>query len=125
MSSHTVAVTARPAESGGWELQVQGVGVTQVSGLDRARQQVIDLIETYTEQAASSAEVDLRIDLGGLEQEVKAAQEAVARAEADRRDAARALQGVASRLRNEKRLTVSDSAHILGVTRARLLQMVK
>ena len=33
----------------GWELHVEGVGVTQVRTIDHAEQQVRDLVETMTE----------------------------------------------------------------------------
>ena len=42
---------------GGWELHVEGVGVTQVSSLDTAEQQVRDYIETEMGLDTTGAEI--------------------------------------------------------------------
>lgn len=61
--------------TGGWELQVDGVGVTQVRTLDNAEQQVRDYLETEDENLdASAATIVVTPDLDGLEKEAEQAQ---------------------------------------------------
>lgn len=52
-------VTAVPW-AGGWELHVDGVGVTQSRTLDAAEQQVRDFLATLLGEDASTADVAVR-----------------------------------------------------------------
>jgi hypothetical protein len=55
--------TARAVRwSGGWELHVEGVGVTQVRILSKATQQARDLIETYTGQPTTGDVITIVTD---------------------------------------------------------------
>ena len=46
----------------GWELYVDGVGVTQVDYLEEAEAQVRDLIETMTDSSAADVQVEILVE---------------------------------------------------------------
>lgn len=61
----TYVTHARRWESdsdGGWELYVDGVGVTQVDHLNDAEAQVRDFIETISGESAQSCEVRILVE---------------------------------------------------------------
>ena len=61
----TFVTHARRWESGadgGWELYVDGVGVTQVDHLGEAESQVRDLIETISGASAQACEVRIMVE---------------------------------------------------------------
>lgn len=107
----------------GWELHVDGVGVTQVRVLRHAEQQVRDLVATVTDVDDPGATVVVRPDLGGLECEVEAA-----RRESEAATAAQVKAGERSRQAAEALrsfgLSVTDTATVLGVSRGRVSQLV-
>lgn len=107
----------------GWELQHNGATVTQVRTLHRAEQQARDWISTIEERDTSADQVEVVPQLeGDLLAEVAAARDAV-RAAADAQvAAARRMRAVAGRLRGQG-LSVSDTAHVLGVSRGRVSQL--
>lgn len=47
--------------SGGWELHIEGEGVTQVDALDDARTQVVSYLETMHERDFSEAVVNVTL----------------------------------------------------------------
>lgn len=108
--------------SGGWELHIEGIGVTQVRSLARAEQQARDYLETLLDIDTSDAEVMVVPELGGLEEQVRAAREHTRAAEAAQRAAAQEAREVARRLRAEG-LSVTDTATVLGVSRGRVSQL--
>lgn len=57
--------------SGGWELHIEGVGVTQVRTLENAARQVRDYLETLLDIDASRVTIAIHPDLGGLEEPVR------------------------------------------------------
>jgi hypothetical protein len=110
--------------SGGWELHIGQIGVTQVRTLDKAEQQVRDYLETLLDINVSDVVVVIHPDLGGLEKLVRVAQEKSRAAEVAQRNAAQEVRQVAERLR-ESGLSVSDTAAVMGVSRGRVSQIVK
>lgn len=108
--------------SGGWELHIEGVGVTQVRSLARADRQVRDYLETLLDIDAGAAEVVVVPELGGLEDRVRAARERTRAAEAAQRAAAQEAREIARQLR-AKGLSVTDTAAVLGVSRGRISQL--
>lgn len=75
MSTYTVRAT-RWAH--GWELHIDGVGVTQSRNLDGAEQMVRDYIESLTGRDTSNDEVTIKPEVGdGLDEATQAAQDAV------------------------------------------------
>ncbi|RAX21342.1 antitoxin HicB [Actinomyces sp. Z5] len=108
--------------SGGWELELDDDHHTQVAHLDRARQQVIDYLDTVDETTDhSSWEIDIVPEVDSLAQ-VRAAKEASARAKALQEEAATAWREAALALRAEG-LSVSDTAAIMGISRGRVSQL--
>lgn len=120
--SKTYEVSAR-RWSGGWELHIEGEGVTQVRTLDRAVDQVRDYLATVHDRAFDDADIEIVPDLGGLEREVAEARRETAAAAEAQRHAADHARAVARRLREEG-LSVSDTAAVLGVSRGRVSQLV-
>lgn len=115
------AVTARRWKHG-WELHIDGVGVTQSRTLATADQMVRDYIETLTDQDVSDVEVFIVPELGDLDRKVAAVRAQVADADKAQRAAAKAKRQLADDLRAAG-LSVSDTAAILGVSRGRVSQL--
>lgn len=107
---------------GGWELHIEDVGVTQCRTLDNAERQAQDYIETL--RGIVDATVVVTPELGdvlALVSEARAATVAAARAQED----AAARSRVVARTLRDRGLSVSDTAHVLGVSRGRVSQLVK
>ena len=117
----TYTVTARRWKHG-WELHIDGVGVTQSKTLATAEQMVRDYIETLTDQDVSTADVAITPELGALGHKVSTVRAQVDAAERAQRDAAKAKRQLADDLRAAG-LSVSDTAAILGVSRGRVSQL--
>jgi DNA-directed RNA polymerase specialized sigma24 family protein len=109
----------------GWELHVDGVGVTQSRNLDGAEQMVRDYIETLTDHDTAGDGVIIQPEVGsGLDEAAKAAREAVTEAEQALRAAAARSRQVARQLRDEG-LSGRDIAAILHVSAQRVSQLLK
>jgi DNA-directed RNA polymerase specialized sigma subunit len=106
----------------GWELHIDGIGVTQSKTLATADQMVRDYIETLTDADVSGAEVVITPELGALGDKVTTVRAQVDAAERAQRDAAAAKRRLADDLRAAG-LSVSDTAEILGVSRGRVSQL--
>jgi hypothetical protein len=119
----TYTVTAKRWKHG-WELYIDGVGVTQSKTLDAADQMVRDYIETLTDTDVSGADVIITPDLGALGKKVKTVRAQLADAERAQRDAAEAKRQLTADLRANG-LSVSDTAAILGVSRGRVSQLLR
>ena len=59
----------------GWELHIDGVGVTQSRTPDTAEQMVRDYIETLTDKDLSGDEVVITPELGALDRQVTTVRE--------------------------------------------------
>jgi hypothetical protein len=119
----TYNVTARRWKHG-WELHIDGVGVTQSRTLDTAEQMVRDYIETLTDKDVGADEVVIVPELGALDRRVAAVREQLASADRRQQEASRAYRALAADLRAAG-LSVSDTAAILGVSRGRVSQLSK
>jgi hypothetical protein len=108
----------------GWELHIDGVGVTQSRTLAKADQMVRDYIETLTGIDVSDATVQIEPELGGLEKRLVKLREQMAAAEESQRAARESYHAVAADLRKEG-LSASDTATILGKSRGRISQISK
>jgi hypothetical protein len=117
----TYTVTAKRWKHG-WELHIDGIGVTQSKTLATAGQMVRDYIETLTDTGVSGAEVVITPELGALGEKVTSVRAQVDAAERAQRDAAAAKRRLADDLRAAG-LSVSDTAEILGVSRGRVSQL--
>ena len=120
----TYDVTARHWKHG-WELNIDGVGVTQSRNLAEAQTMVRDYVESLTGADASDAVVVIRTEVGdGLDEEARAAREAVAAADKATRDAAARSRKVARDLR-QAGLSGRDIAAVLQVSAQRVSQLLK
>jgi hypothetical protein len=119
----TYNVTAKQWKHG-WELHIDGVGVTQSRTLDTAEQMVRDYIETLTDQDVSRDTIVITPDLGELDRKVTTVRELLAAADRQQQEARNSYRALAADLRAAG-LSVSDTAAILGVSRGRVSQLSK
>lgn len=110
----------------GWELHVDGVGVTQTRVLQNARRQVADLCESYNGRAVALEEIDIEVlvDDDAVSASAEQVRRLLTKAEDANRSAARESRALAQRLR-ELGVSVSDTAYLMGVSRGRISQLVK
>lgn len=108
----------------GWELHIDGVGVTQSTTLANAEAMVRDYIATLYDLDEVTDEVTIVPELGSLGKRAHDARQRTRAAEKAQRDAAHESRKVARELRREG-LSVSDIAAVLGVSRGRVSQLVK
>ena len=108
----------------GWELHIDGVGVTQSRTLDTAEQMVRDYIETLTDKDVSGDKIVITPDLGELDRKVTTVRELLAAADRQQQEARNSYRALAADLRAAG-LSVSDTAAILGVSRGRVSQLSK
>ena len=121
--TNTYNVTAKRWKHG-WELHIDGVGVTQSRTLDTAEQMVRDYIETLTDKDVSGDKVVITPDLGDLDRKVTTVRELLAAADRQQQEARNSYRALAADLRAAG-LSVSDTAAILGVSRGRVSQLSK
>jgi len=109
----------------GWELHIDGVGVTQSRSLGDAKTMVRDYIETLTDADASVDEIIITPEVGnGLDELARKAREAVAAAERARHEAAVQSRQVAIRLK-EAGLSGRDISEVLNVSAQRVSQLLR
>lgn len=109
----------------GWELHIDGVGVTQSRNLAGAEQMVRDYIETLTDHGTADDAVIIKPEVGsGLDEAAEAAREAISEAEHALRAAAARSRQVARQLSQEG-LSGKDIAEILHVSAQRVSQLLK
>lgn len=120
----TYSVTARHWKRG-WELHIDGVGVTQCRVLAEAETMVRDYVESLTGTDVSDAAVVVSVEVGGgLDEQARAAREAVAAADKATREAAAQSRKAARDLRDAG-LSGRDIAAILRVSAQRVSQLLK
>jgi hypothetical protein len=109
----------------GWELHIEGVGVTQSHSLRDAEMMVRDYIALDREIPSDSFEVVITPEIGGgLDEETRAVRAAVADAENARREAAARSRAAAAKLR-QAGLSGRDIAAVLGVSPQRVSQLLR
>lgn len=109
----------------GWELHIDGIGVTQSRNLAGAEQMVRDYVETLTDRDTTDDAVVIHPEVGGgLDEAAQAAREAIAEAEQALRAAAARSRQVARRLSQEG-LSGRDIAAILHISAQRVSQLLK
>jgi len=123
VGTDTYNVTAKRWKHG-WELHIDGVGVTQSRTLDTAEQMVRDYIETLTDKDVSGDKVVITPDLGELDRKVATVRELLGAADRQQQEARNSYRALAADLRAAG-LSVSDTAAILGVSRGRVSQLSK
>ncbi len=109
----------------GWELHIDGVGVTQSRSLRDAEMMARDLISRRLGLAADSFDVAITPEIGGgLDEQTRAAREAVTDADRAQRRAAAQSREAARRLR-QAGLSGRDIAKVLDVSPQRVSQLLK
>ena len=109
----------------GWELHIEGLGVTESKTLATADAMVRDYIESLTDRAVhSDAVITITPDLGAIGEQVTNMNDLYALADRSEHEAARTRQRVVLELRRSG-YSVTDMAVILGVTRARVSQLLR
>lgn len=118
----TYRVTAKKWD-GGWELHIDGVGVTQTENLGDAEAMVRDYLDVLDLNAKTS--IELTYELGdGLDSEVAAARAATVEAANQQTAAAAKTRAVARKLkaRNMRHREIST---VMGVSEQRISQLLK
>lgn len=110
----------------GWELHIDGVGVTQSRGLGDAERMVRDYLHLdFGEAVADGAEIVITPEIGdGIDDEVRQARADVAEADAAQRRAAARSRAVARRMRQQG-ISGRDIATVLGVSPQRVSQLTR
>ena len=122
MSTYTVR--AKPWKHG-WELHIDGIGVTQSKNLASAEQMARDYIETLTDHDTAADYVVIHPEVGsGLDDAAEAARKAMAEAERALRAAAARTREVAHELKQQG-LSGRDIAAILHVSAQRVSQLLR
>jgi hypothetical protein len=119
--AHTFNVKAKRWKHG-WELHIDGVGVTQSRTLATAEQMVRDYVETLTDQDVSGDTVVITPELGELGDRVAAVQSQLAAANRQREAAQQEERQLANDLRAAG-LSATDTAVVLGKSRGRVSQI--
>jgi hypothetical protein len=109
----------------GWELHIEGVGVTQCRNLAEAETMVRDYVESLAGADVSNATVVIAPEVGGgLDEQARAAREATAAADRATREAA-AQSRKSARDLQAAGLSGRDIAAILRVSAQRVSQLLK
>jgi len=108
----------------GWELHIDGIGVTQSKTLGTADQVVRDYIETLTDMDVSDSRVVVIPELGDLDKQIESVRQKVAEADRLTQEASAARHKLATDLRAAG-LSVTDVGVVLGVSRGRVSQISK
>ncbi|MBR6459677.1 MAG: antitoxin HicB [Actinomycetaceae bacterium] len=119
-------VTARKWH-GGWELEiVPDAHYTQVAHLSQAHKQVLDYLDTVwpeDEKEHEEWEINIIPDLASLSNDLIAARKKMQEADEIRKQAAEATRQAVIALK-QKGIAQSDIAFLMGVSRARVSQLV-
>lgn len=120
MNQKTFQARVKPWRRG-WEIHIDGLGVTQARRLSEVEERTRDYIDSLTGHA--DAGVELSYDLGELSNNVTAAQQATRAAAEAQQDAAAQNRRAAADLRAAG-LSVSEVAIIMGVSPSRVSQLL-
>lgn len=118
----TYTVTTERWEHG-WELHIDGVGVTQCGTLADAERMALDYLATELGGEPEDYAVEIHHDLGGVGAKVAAARQRMAEAQRAVDEAAADMRKVAHELRADG-ISVRDTAVILEVSPGRVSQLV-
>lgn len=117
-------VTASRWEKG-WELDIDGVGVTQSRSLRNVDEMVRDYLRLdYGADVAAEADLDVRVVLDGLEAEADRVRREMDDLNARQKELAAESREVAHKLKAAG-LTGADTAKMMGVSEQRVSQLTK
>lgn len=118
------AVTATRWE-GGWELAIDGVGVTQSRNLRTADAMIRSYLRLdLGADVARAAEIEVSVDLDGLEQDAAAVRAELEQLNVLSAKVSRDSRSLAARLK-EDGLTGVDAAEVMGISEQRFSQLTK
>jgi len=117
----TYQVRAKKWENG-WELHIEGLGVTQSRSLRDAERMVRSYVAMDTGAATESFGIEILPELAGLEKQVKAARDLTEKAEQVQRAAAKAAREVVVKLKKSG-LSGNEIAAVLKVSPQRVSQL--
>ncbi|MCL1922802.1 MAG: antitoxin HicB [Propionibacteriaceae bacterium] len=118
-----ITVTATPWKLG-WELELDTGGITQVRSLAKAKQQVREYLDTVDPDVDhTSWEITIVPEHGGIFDEVLEAKTDTELAQEATRNAAKRMKDAVREL-TDSGVSMTDTAVILGVTKARVSQLV-
>lgn len=106
----------------GWELIIDEHNATQVRTLAHARSQVIDYLDTLEPEIDHSS-LDIRLVFEDVQEELQQARAAQQAAREAEQEAALKIRLVVAKLREEKGLSLADTAAVVGVTKGRVQQL--
>jgi len=107
----------------GWELHIDGEGVTQTRVLPGADAVARDYLASLHDADFSAAAITVVPDLGGIEADVRRVRAESAEAAAVQARAGANARAVVRALRRDLGLSVTDTATVLGVSRGRVSQL--
>ena len=107
----------------GWELHVDGVGVTQCVTLDRADRQVRDLVCTMLDLQECDGDVVVVHDIDGLTPRIQHMRE-LARRVADLTAEAEQSRRDVMAMMVERKYSYADIAGAVGVSKGRVSQLI-
>lgn len=108
----------------GWELHIDGVGVTQSRTLRDAKAMIRDFIALDLGKDISEDDIELTVELGdSLDEAVRQVQVLNQRAAATQAEAAVLARSVVQRLLGKAHLSGADAAVVLGVSPQRISQL--
>lgn len=119
MTAHTVSAIPW---ANGWELHIEGEGVTQTRTLEHAARQVRDYLATVHGGDYSDAEIIVEPGIRQREL-VEAAKEHAKMAADMQARASREMREAAQQLRRDG-YSMTDAATLLGVSRGRVSQLI-
>lgn len=123
MTSSELSVTVRKWAHG-WELILDEDNATQVRSLAHAEQQVRDYLDTIDpETDHHDVRVSLVPEAGQMAEQIAAARQARREAERAEAVAVERVRRVVADLRHVQGYSLTDTAAILGVSRARVSQL--
>ncbi|WP_043056158.1 helix-turn-helix domain-containing protein [Enteractinococcus helveticum] len=123
MTDSTITVTAK-RWTHGWELHIGSEDVTQVGSLAHADQQIRDYLDTMDPDVDHSQwTINLVPDQGY--EEISQARQARREAEAAEALAAQKIRHVVHTMRHSRGYSITDTAALLGISRARVSQLEK
>jgi hypothetical protein len=108
----------------GWELHIDDFGVTQSKSLRDAPKMVADYIRLDTGTTPDASEIEIIPEIGGgLDEQARAARQAVANADRAQREAAARSRATARKLQSTG-LTGRDIAAVLRLSPQRVSQLL-
>lgn len=110
----------------GWELHIDGIGVTQVKRLTKAEVVARDYIALMTGESGNSVQIKLTAELGDeLDKALASVREAQDQAEALAKEAAGQVRDLVYEMQHTEGLTGAETALALNISPQRVSQLTR